>query len=54
MKLFTAEGGHSQASAFKAEERVTLDDSLVIKKIGKLATSDCNLCQESLQQLFNL
>jgi mRNA interferase MazF len=32
----------------------TLDDALVIKKIGKLATSDRDLVQKSLQQLFNL
>ncbi|MGK7952983.1 MAG: type II toxin-antitoxin system PemK/MazF family toxin [Xenococcaceae cyanobacterium] len=32
----------------------TLDDALVIKKIGKLATGDRDLVQKSLQQLFNL
>ena len=32
----------------------TLDDALVIKKIGKLATVDRDLVQKSLQQLFNL
>ena len=31
----------------------TLDDALVIKKIGKLATSDRHSVQKSLQQLFN-
>jgi mRNA interferase MazF len=31
----------------------TLDDALVIKKIGKLATSDRDNTQKSLQQLFN-
>ncbi|WP_319422132.1 type II toxin-antitoxin system PemK/MazF family toxin [Pleurocapsa sp. FMAR1] len=32
----------------------TLDDALVIKKIGKLATGDRDRVQKSLQQLFNL
>ncbi|MBW4532462.1 MAG: type II toxin-antitoxin system PemK/MazF family toxin [Pleurocapsa minor HA4230-MV1] len=32
----------------------TLDDDLVLKKIGKLATSDRDRVQKSLQQLFNL
>jgi mRNA interferase MazF len=32
----------------------TLDDVLVIKKIGKLATGDRNLVLKSLQQLFNV
>lgn len=31
----------------------TLDDALVIKKIGKLAIGDRDLCQKSLQKLFN-
>jgi len=31
----------------------TLDDALIIKKIGKLSTSDCDRVQKSLQQLFN-
>jgi mRNA interferase MazF len=31
----------------------TLDDALVIKRIGKLATSDRDFLQKSLQQLFN-
>ena len=31
----------------------TLDDALVIKKIGKLATEDRDRIQKSLQQLFN-
>ena len=31
----------------------TLDDALVVKKIGQLATSDRNLVKKSLQQLFN-
>lgn len=31
----------------------TFTDSLVIKKIGKLATGDRNNTQKSLQQLFN-
>ena len=32
----------------------TLDDALVIKKIGNLGTSDRHNVQKSLQQLFNL
>ena len=32
----------------------TLDDVLVIKKIGKLAVDDCCNVNKSLQQLFNL
>ena len=32
----------------------TLDDVLVIKKIGKLATNDCSNVKKSLEQLFNL
>jgi mRNA interferase MazF len=32
----------------------TLDDALVIKKIGKLATSDRDRVQKSLQQLFKM
>jgi mRNA interferase MazF len=31
----------------------TFTDSLVIKKIGKLATGDRDRVQESLQQLFD-
>ncbi|MDJ0649740.1 MAG: type II toxin-antitoxin system PemK/MazF family toxin [Xenococcaceae cyanobacterium MO_188.B19] len=31
----------------------TLDDVLVIKKIGKLAVNDCANVNKSLQQLFN-
>ena len=31
----------------------TLDDVLVIKKIGKLAVSDCSNLKKSLQQLFD-
>lgn len=31
----------------------TLDNALVIKKIGKLATSDRQTVQQSLEQLFN-
>ena len=31
----------------------TLDDALVIKKIGKLATGDRDRLQKSLQHLFN-
>lgn len=30
----------------------TLDDALVIKKIGKLSKTDINLVKKSLQQLF--
>ena len=32
----------------------TLDDALVVKKIGKLGKSDRDRVQKSLQQLFNL
>lgn len=32
----------------------TLDDGLVIRKIGKLAKSDCSSVNKSLQYLFNL
>ncbi|WP_019506134.1 type II toxin-antitoxin system PemK/MazF family toxin [Pleurocapsa sp. PCC 7319] len=32
----------------------TLDDALVIKKIGKLATDDRDRVQKSLQQLLNI
>jgi mRNA interferase MazF len=47
-----------QSAGLKAKSIVrmklfTLDDALIIKKIGKLATSDRALSQKSLQQLFN-
>ena len=32
----------------------TLDDALVIKKIGSISTSDRHKVQQSLQQLFNI
>lgn len=32
----------------------TLDDALVIKKIGRLSSEDINLVKKSLQKLFNL
>lgn len=48
-----------KSSGLKAKSIVrmklfTLDDALVIKKIGKLATGDRDRVQKSLQQLFNL
>jgi mRNA interferase MazF len=32
----------------------TLDDALVIKKIGRLSSKDINLAKKSLQKLFDL
>jgi mRNA interferase MazF len=43
-----------QANSIVRMKLFTLDDALVIKKIGKLATSDRDRVQKSLQQLFNL
>ena len=43
-----------QANSIVRMKLFTLDDALVLKKIGKLATSDRDRVQKSLQQLFNL
>lgn len=43
-----------QAKSIVRMKLFTLDDTLVIKKIGKLGKRDRDLVQKSLQQLFNL
>ena len=43
-----------QAKSIVRMKLFTLDDALVIKKIGKLGKGDRDLVQKSLQQLFNL